>query len=642
MPFNESILREFENRHSGEIAVIVGRGPTTFDYTKLNEFDGPFAFLNDAVQLERHVSRPAYFFAIDEPILEWFGREIRSIAILPSSIRVATVSLLESCPNQPAITFYECDRTPRERLLRFTRQELSASAEIYNGSATILTALHFMWFCGCSGVVFIGCDGINDPRAARRIGDADHGYDKRLENVSKTTPGWQYDRIRAEQERVCRLLGLEFRYEGTPPIPHPNRFHRRKPAIPKVAHYVWLGGAIPAFFRSNMERFRELHPTWEVHLWHGLPNELPAELRRACLRQHQICMRSDIIRVWLLHRFGGIYLDGDVFPVRPFDDLLHYDHFFGTEKEGHSATNCVVGAAKDSDFINNLFDRVCSLCSRKETSFKRTAFGPLLYTSFIHAYTGLVNALPEHYFCLFQDHEFAYPLTQRPFPEIHRALVEHESRMTDGVWPYAIHTYGIPADQLPLQSGQSSEIPAIGRADALLTRLAHCEVVGAEIGVADGRMSGYLLGHHPQLILHMVDRWSPPPTGSGYARSIDIKAGWSLERHERAMANAQDATAFAGQRRSLIQAESFAAATGFADKSLDFVFIDADHSLDAVKMDIAAWGSKVRSGGWLCGHDYQGLPNVNWGVRQAVDDFTQSSSLALELDVDDTWFIRIP
>jgi len=42
----------------------------------------------------------------------------------------------------------------------------------------------------------------------------------------------------------------------------------------------------------------------------------------------------------------------------------------------------------------------------------------------------------------------------------------------------------------------------------------------------------------------------------------------------------------------------------FKDESLDGVFIDADHSYEAVKKDIADWMPKVRKGGILAGHDY--------------------------------------
>ena len=52
-----------------------------------------------------------------------------------------------------------------------------------------------------------------------------------------------------------------------------------------------------------------------------------------------------------------------------------------------------------------------------------------------------------------------------------------------------------------------------------------------------------------------------------------------------------------------MQMASIAAAATFADATLDFVFIDADHSYEAAKADIAAWRSKVKPGGILCGHD---------------------------------------
>ncbi len=54
------------------------------------------------------------------------------------------------------------------------------------------------------------------------------------------------------------------------------------------------------------------------------------------------------------------------------------------------------------------------------------------------------------------------------------------------------------------------------------------------------------------------------------------------------------------------------------DGSLDFVFIDADHSYEAVRDDIRNWRPKVRRGGWLGGHDYR---SDKWpGVVRAVDE----------------------
>jgi cephalosporin hydroxylase len=53
-------------------------------------------------------------------------------------------------------------------------------------------------------------------------------------------------------------------------------------------------------------------------------------------------------------------------------------------------------------------------------------------------------------------------------------------------------------------------------------------------------------------------------------------------------------------------------------KLLDMVFIDADHSYEAVVKDIAAWRNLVAVDGILCGHDYD--ISRHPGVVKAVDE----------------------
>ena len=64
-----------------------------------------------------------------------------------------------------------------------------------------------------------------------------------------------------------------------------------------------------------------------------------------------------------------------------------------------------------------------------------------------------------------------------------------------------------------------------------------------------------------------------------------------------------------------IKKDSKEASKDFEDNSIDFCFLDAGHSYEAVKGDIEAWRPKVR--GILAGHDY------TWqfpGVVRAVDE----------------------
>ena len=68
--------------------------------------------------------------------------------------------------------------------------------------------------------------------------------------------------------------------------------------------------------------------------------------------------------------------------------------------------------------------------------------------------------------------------------------------------------------------------------------------------------------------------------------------------------------------RKIVELASVMASKGFANKSIDMVFIDADHAYGSVKQDIEAWLPKATK--MICGHDYC-LPFP--GVMQAVQEF---------------------
>jgi cephalosporin hydroxylase len=71
----------------------------------------------------------------------------------------------------------------------------------------------------------------------------------------------------------------------------------------------------------------------------------------------------------------------------------------------------------------------------------------------------------------------------------------------------------------------------------------------------------------------------------------------------------------------------------------DLVFIDADHSYEAVKEDIAMYSRVIREGGTLSGHDYnpEGFP----GVCQAVNEFAKENDLKVELHDGYVWSIKL-
>jgi len=140
---------------------------------------------------------------------------------------------------------------------------------------------------------------------------------------------------------------------------------------------------------------------------------------------------------------------------------------------------------------------------------------------------------------------------------------------------------------------------------------------GAEIGVAEGRYSEILCQNIPGLKLIAVDNWD------------------SYRTTRRTLTNKMTGEELTGERlapynATIIKKPSLDAVKDIPDESLDFVFIDADHTYQAVKNDIREWSKKVRKGGIVSGHDYYVFPKSgNRGVIDAVDEYVKEHGLEL-------------
>lgn len=89
------------------------------------------------------------------------------------------------------------------------------------------------------------------------------------------------------------------------------------------------------------------------------------------------------------------------------------------------------------------------------------------------------------------------------------------------------------------------------------------------------------------------------------------------------------------KRARLLRMTSVDAAELCAGESFGLVFIDAEHTYDALRDDIAAWLPLVRDGGWIGGHDYgkDRFPGVTQAVDEAFGD-------RVVLGADSTWWVR--
>lgn len=109
--------------------------------------------------------------------------------------------------------------------------------------------------------------------------------------------------------------------------------------IPKVFHFVWCGMAdIGAENLRWMRSWATFNPDWESVLWMEHPQPvygfevrpLPPLVNRRFYdgieqwvsERAAIAARSDIVRMEIIARFGGLYLDTDVECFKPLGSLL--------------------------------------------------------------------------------------------------------------------------------------------------------------------------------------------------------------------------------------------------------------------------------------------------------------------------------
>ena len=158
------------------------------------------------------------------------------------------------------------------------------------------------------------------------------------------------------------------------------------------------------------------------------------------------------------------------------------------------------------------------------------------------------------------------------------------------------------------------EIPEIGRYGlAELFRELNFKV-GAEIGVFDGEYSEVLCKANPEAKLYSIDPWATHSDYTAFIKEDTFKNAYAKAQERLSKYNCE-----------MIKKLSLDAVKDFADESLDYVFIDGDHSFQACTNDIVEWSKKVKMGGIISGHDYiKHRPRSIIHVYEVVNGYTQA------------------
>jgi hypothetical protein len=209
-----------------------------------------------------------------------------------------------------------------------------------------------------------------------------------------------------------------------------------------------------------------------------------------------------------------------------------------------------------------------------------------------------------------------------PNPTTYRLIRDTLSRtMTE--WVGRTETGSAGADLAKTGFGAPPHDNRFARAE-FVSSLIEPGDVGVEIGVLLGVFAYHVLLRREPSRLYLIDPWE-------YGLQADLEPAPTPEKQA-----AKDEQ-FEMTRRlfercpnvEILRMKSHDAASLFSDGSLDYVYIDGEHSYEAVTRDLDHYLPKVKVGGHLIGDDY------GWsGVGAAVDEFHARHAGELSFLVD--------
>jgi mannosyltransferase OCH1-like enzyme len=128
--------------------------------------------------------------------------------------------------------------------------------------------------------------------------------------------------------------------------------------IPRIFHQIWVGpDPFPDEYARYQRTWLDRHPGWALEFW--TEERLPDGLRRpeAAEKLRYPAERANILRLELLWRFGGVYVDTDFECLRSIEPLIQdVDFFTANNKKG--LNNALIGSVAAHPVLDKALDQL--------------------------------------------------------------------------------------------------------------------------------------------------------------------------------------------------------------------------------------------------------------------------------------------
>jgi mannosyltransferase OCH1-like enzyme len=131
-------------------------------------------------------------------------------------------------------------------------------------------------------------------------------------------------------------------------------------------HQIWVGDKrIPSYIQEYMDEVKEHHKDFDYYLWNdnNLP-ELPENLKEIYDSYQQPAVKADLLRMYVVYKFGGVYLDADLKTInglhsrvilhKEHDGFISYNHSYGMS----ALANTLFGFKKENPLLGYMIDNI--------------------------------------------------------------------------------------------------------------------------------------------------------------------------------------------------------------------------------------------------------------------------------------------
>lgn len=135
--------------------------------------------------------------------------------------------------------------------------------------------------------------------------------------------------------------------------------------IPNILHLIWVGSnSVPNNVTDRVNKWKELMPTWIIRVW--TDNDInsstfPEAFVEKINQANTPAQKADIMRYYIIFKFGGFYVDTDVIPHKSLECLRYLGHdvilYHDNDLTWDYIINCFFGAAPN----HPVFETACKM-----------------------------------------------------------------------------------------------------------------------------------------------------------------------------------------------------------------------------------------------------------------------------------------